>query len=107
MKDYKMVEYRSGNGLTHLGWGIEHRVSNYEKGKWVDTWLPVFETTDQDECKRELKKYLSTQKPIVQVVEDVCEEICDKFCKFGQSNAKLCDDGTCGHFEDCPLNRLR
>jgi len=48
-------------------------------------------------------------KTVATIIREVCEEICDNYCKYSASKY---DDGinsgdTCGHYEDCPLNRLQ
>lgn len=46
---------------------------------------------------------MSKEKNITQVIQEVCEEICDKFCKYRDEQNEDCE---CGHYDDCPLNRL-
>lgn len=41
---------------------------------------------------------------ITKIIDEVCEEICDNFCKYSDG---INDDCECGHFDDCPLNKLR
>lgn len=50
---------------------------------------------------------MDENKTVAQVIESVCEEMCNDFCKYSMKGAEPTDDGTCGHFEDCPLNRLQ
>jgi len=57
------------------------------------------------ECKFQDEK---DQKTMVQVIEEVCEQMCNDFCRFSYSAAGyVSDDGSCGHFDDCPLNKLQ
>jgi hypothetical protein len=42
---------------------------------------------------------------ITKIIKEVQEEMCNDFCKYSDEN-EVNDDGTCGHFDDCPLNRL-
>lgn len=50
---------------------------------------------------------MDEKKTVTQVIESVCEEMCNDFCKYSMKGAEPTDDGTCGHFEDCPLNKLQ
>ena len=46
-------------------------------------------------------------EPVIKIIEEVCEEMCNDFCKYSTSEATPTEDGTCGHFDDCPLNKLQ
>lgn len=53
-------------------------------------------------------EHQNEQKTMVQVIEEVCEQMCNDFCRFSYSAAGyVSDDGSCGHFDDCPLNKLQ
>ena len=43
-----------------------------------------------------------------ETILEVCEEICNNYCKYSNNKCggHINSDGTCGHYEDCPLNRL-
>jgi hypothetical protein len=43
-------------------------------------------------------------KSVMEIIEEVCEKMCNNYCKYS-AEADM-DDGTCGHYEDCPLNKL-
>ena len=44
---------------------------------------------------------------VVSVISKVCEEICNDYCKYGDKQYEADPDGTCGHYDDCPLNKLQ
>lgn len=48
-------------------------------------------------------------KSVTSIILEVCEDICSNYCKYSDSKYGngINPDGTCGHYEDCPLNKLR
>lgn len=48
-------------------------------------------------------------KNVIFIISKVCEEICNDYCKYSDTkyDGKIDQDGTCGHYEDCPLNKLQ
>jgi hypothetical protein len=50
---------------------------------------------------------MEKQKSVKETIEEVCEQICNDYCKYSvTSDASDASDGTCGHYDDCPLNKL-
>lgn len=39
------------------------------------------------------------------IIEDVREDMRNEYCRYGDAS-KQDDECDCGHFDDCPLNRL-
>ena len=47
------------------------------------------------------------EQKITDVIEEVCEEICNDYCRYSyHASGEIREDGTCGHYDDCPLNKL-
>ncbi len=48
-------------------------------------------------------------KSATSVILEVCEEIFNNYCKYSDKacSNEINTDGTCGHYEDCPLNKLQ
>jgi hypothetical protein len=49
---------------------------------------------------------MEKQRSIQEIIDEVCEQICNNYCKYTE-DAHQTEDETCGHYEDCPLNKLR
>jgi hypothetical protein len=41
---------------------------------------------------------------VQEIIDEVREEMCDDYCKYSAETDT--DDGTCGHYDDCPLHKL-